>query len=51
MVVAVPPEAADAAIGILAESGVAACLVGEVVATEALGGRRYVEERLQSAAG
>jgi phosphoribosylformylglycinamidine cyclo-ligase len=46
MVVAVAPADVDAAIALLAEQGIAAAVVGEVVDASALGGARYAEGRL-----
>jgi phosphoribosylformylglycinamidine cyclo-ligase len=46
MVVAVAPTDEDAAIAVLAEQGVGAQVVGEVVDVDGLGGARYVEGRL-----
>jgi phosphoribosylformylglycinamidine cyclo-ligase len=43
MIVVVPPDAADATIARLASAGVAAAAIGEVVATDRLGGARYGE--------
>jgi len=46
MVVAVTPADVEAAIALLAEQGVAAGVVGEVMDTRELGGARYAEGRL-----
>jgi phosphoribosylformylglycinamidine cyclo-ligase len=49
MVVAVPREAVESAVELLGASEVSSCLVGEVVAIDELGGRRYAEEPLRGA--
>ena len=46
MVVAVTPADVDAAVALLAEQGVTAGVVGEVMDTRELGGARYAEGRL-----
>jgi phosphoribosylformylglycinamidine cyclo-ligase len=46
MVVAVPPDGVDLAIGSLASDGIEAWRVGEVVTREEAGGRRYAEGRV-----
>lgn len=51
MVAVVEPAAVEPAIALLAERGLAAWLVGEVVPVEALGGARYAEAPLAGAGG
>jgi phosphoribosylformylglycinamidine cyclo-ligase len=48
MIAVVPAAAVPVAIGAFAEHGIAAALVGEVVATDAAGGTRYEEAVLES---
>ncbi len=46
MIVVVPPEAVERSLALLAELGLPAWLVGDVVEAEAIGGQRYVEASL-----
>jgi phosphoribosylaminoimidazole (AIR) synthetase len=48
MVVVLPRDGVTAAIGALAVHGVAATVVGEVVAADAVDGERYVEGPLEA---
>ena len=50
MVLVVPPAAIPAAIGALAEHGVEAIVVGEVIEADSTDGVRYIEGRLESVA-
>jgi phosphoribosylformylglycinamidine cyclo-ligase len=50
MAVVLPADAVTATIGVFAESGIAASIVGEVVEAADVGGRRYVEGPLESVA-
>lgn len=50
MIVVLPRDAAAVALGALAEGGIGAMVVGEVVASSSVGGARYVEGALESVA-